>query len=1206
MTIAAWAPHRARSRRLATRGVLGAALAVLVVGAALAGTPARASAESGEAAGAETVTTVLQPGWNMVGWLGPEAPVTDLFEAIPALERVSAWDAAEQRYRRRGRNSTPRYALAVVEPGMGLWLELGGDVPFQWTRPASATSVLLSLQAGRNLVGWAGRDETAIEEATSRFGDSLARAWQWDAKTQAYKQYRPGAARSSSAIAGLDHGDGLFVELTADARWWQPGRAPAPVVFLGDVPEERQAEIRGWLDDTRAVFAERWGVQAPFASYVGDLESLTETYVQVRGGPPPENLCANAGSGTVFARVGCLWAGTYAHEYFHILQQSLSARRWGSAPTWIVEGSASWAGAVYLGVTSDELTLSEHLDRHLDGDISVLIRRHLPALEEIDEYDAFHSRGTFAYRLGFLATDWLVDHSSGEAVLDFFRTLSGDGTWEEAFESAFGIASSDFHEEFEAYRAAVAPPLPHLTDDSDEPALVLLGEVSPEGEAAVRATFANVQTFFSERFAAGTADHTVYAGGGEALAEVHLRVYGTELPEDFCSRARAGVVATIDPTCGDAPLHHIDRYHWAAIRERLAPRASLPEAPDGHDRRGPRWLLLATDSYLEEAYEVQSGRATWGEIRRGQVVRASRLPQRLSSLETYDDATVAGYWDARALAFLAGEWLAERAGEPAIVEYYRALPSSANWQEAFEAAFGLSVTDFDSAFEVYRTAVAPPLPHLADDSEEPVLVLAGEMSPEEEAAVRATFEQVQTFFSERFAAGTADHTVYVGGGEALAEVHLRVYGTELPEDFCSRVSVGVAATIDTTCRDAPPHYIDRYHWDAIRERLAPWAALPEVPDGHDRRGPRWLLLATDSYLEEAYEVQSRRATWGEIRRGQIARASRLAQRLSSLETYDDATAAGYWDARALAFLAGEWLAERAGDPAIIEYYRVLPSSANWQEAFEAAFGLSVTDFDSAFEAYRTVVAPPLPHLIDDSDEPVLVLVGHVWPHEQATARARLAQVQSFFGERFAAGTAQYTYYVGRGEALAEVYGRLEGTAPPGSVCSARRIGMYVIRGLRCSSSLDRYHWSEILGRLAPASSLPDVPEGHDRRGPRWLTIATERYVTYAYQAEAEGASLDEIRRDQISHARRIARRLSTIETTDDLNAAGARETLALAFLAGEWLAERAGDPAIIEYYRVLPSSANWQEAFEAAFGLSVTHFDVAFEAYRAEVAPPLE
>ena len=31
-------------------------------------------------------------------------------------------------------------------------------------------------------------------------------------------------------------------------------------------------------------------------------------------------------------------------------------------------------------------------------------------------------------------------------------------TWEEAFESAFGIGVDEFYEEFEAYRAEVAPP----------------------------------------------------------------------------------------------------------------------------------------------------------------------------------------------------------------------------------------------------------------------------------------------------------------------------------------------------------------------------------------------------------------------------------------------------------------------------------------------------------------------------------------------------------------------------------------------------------------------------------------------------------------------------------------------------------------------------------------------------------------------------
>ena len=38
----------------------------------------------------------------------------------------------------------------------------------------------------------------------------------------------------------------------------------------------------------------------------------------------------------------------------------------------------------------------------------------------------------------------------------------------------------------------------------------------------------------------------------------------------------------------------------------------------------------------------------------------------------------------------------------------------------------------------------------------------------------------------------------------------------------------------------------------------------------------------------------------------------------------------------------------------------------------------------------------------------------------------------------------------------------------------------------------------------------------------------------------------------------------------------------------------------------VPESSTWQEAFEGAFGLTVDEFHKAFEAYRAEVAPPSE
>ena len=68
----------------------------------------------------------------------------------------------------------------------------------------------------------------------------------------------------------------------------------------------------------------------------------------------------------------------------------------------------------------------------------------------------------------------------------------------------------------------------------------------------------------------------------------------------------------------------------------------------------------------------------------------------------------AGFWEARALAFLAAGRLVARAGEPALFAYYRALPSSANWGEAFETVFGITADEFYEAFEPYLAEVAPP------------------------------------------------------------------------------------------------------------------------------------------------------------------------------------------------------------------------------------------------------------------------------------------------------------------------------------------------------------------------------------------------------------------------------------------------------------------------------------------------------------------
>ena len=73
-----------------------AAFAVLLLGAAAASPPDVAASSEPDAA--DTITTALYPGWNLVGWLGPGTPTSELFDAIPALRQVSAWDAEAQAY----------------------------------------------------------------------------------------------------------------------------------------------------------------------------------------------------------------------------------------------------------------------------------------------------------------------------------------------------------------------------------------------------------------------------------------------------------------------------------------------------------------------------------------------------------------------------------------------------------------------------------------------------------------------------------------------------------------------------------------------------------------------------------------------------------------------------------------------------------------------------------------------------------------------------------------------------------------------------------------------------------------------------------------------------------------------------------------------------------------------------------------------------
>ena len=295
--------------------------------------------------------------------------------------------------------------------------------------------------------------------------------------------------------------------------------------------------------------------------------------------------------------------------------------------------------------------------------------------------------------------------------------------------------------------------------------------------------------------------------------------------------------------------------------------------------------------------------------------------------------------------------MAERAGEAALFDYHRRVRTAADWQDAFAGAFGMSIEDFYAAFGAYRTEAFPPLPHLADDRTEAVLVVVDGVPADTATAVREEFENVQSFFRDRFQA-EAEFTMYVAPDEETA-------------------SATVPGTLDLTCRTLPregvmvvslercgdPLEFDYIYIYGLVRELA--YTQPGSPSGSSEGwAPRWFDEGAFTYAEVAYGEAARVLVAGDFRNRAVTTAAATAAQIATLQLHDDEHAVGTRETQALGFLAVEWLADHAGDLAVFDYYRRLPEATSRDEAFEGAFGLTFEEFYEQFEAYREALEAP--------------------------------------------------------------------------------------------------------------------------------------------------------------------------------------------------------------------------------------------------------
>ena len=455
-----------------------------------------------------TTATRLEPGLNLVGWVGEPTPVSQLFRQIPQLEGIWAWDAELREWIVAAPNA-PEWlgGLGRVTAGMGLHMQLGGDEPFLWRRSTEPTRGLVKLRTGWNLVAWSGADGAAIGDVVKGIGWSLRTVRRWDAANQQWGTWTS-PERSAQVIAntgpdqdagndaerpGIRRGEALWIEVARAVDWLQPTDILPRLVFPGGASQALQSRVREDLRATLSFFRDQYSIQAEpdFTVYVAKNADALIDAQKDDGEEIDDSRAASirdlwnrtggwAGLGIVVKQ--SQWPGglsdgeiawgryTVTHEYFHVMQrQLLGSASWrilgvpldavmqqsvllAGVSTWLVEGTASWV------VDEHRVLDGERTWGDLRADYSSRITTDTPALRSSEIENA-----TWQYTLGWLAIDRLTADTDSDSPVEFWRRFAPTGIgshgrwastlgWQTTFEDVSGQTVSEFYADFDTWQ----------------------------------------------------------------------------------------------------------------------------------------------------------------------------------------------------------------------------------------------------------------------------------------------------------------------------------------------------------------------------------------------------------------------------------------------------------------------------------------------------------------------------------------------------------------------------------------------------------------------------------------------------------------------------------------------------------------------------------------------------------------------------------
>ena len=413
----------------------------------------------------------LQPGANLIGWLGEALPVERLREEIPAVTAVESWNPLAQRF-------APAEAL---EPGRGYLIVLSGDEPIQWEPPEDPVLGTVRLRRGRNLVAWVGPDGWTIDRVVQGVGSSFLRA-EWSDHV-----YRPADSDSVVGLPTVKRGAAIWIEVSRNVNWLQPTGKEPTIRFSVGAPAGLKAQVESDLQTVIQFYREYFGLEADATQFIVFIPSDVEALIDMYQRDAPEQVATEESRASLrsfygmhggWVSLGKLvviqalnWYEDHepsgprrrvqsrrhlvAHEYAHVLQHQLRSFGDGASPSdttqWLVEGTATWA---------------EHMLYHWDGRSSRerLRANALAAVAGASQRPLQDDLRSERYRLGLVASLLLAERARDDSIWEFWRLLTPtwfgprdrwriDPPWEDAFAAAFGVGADEFYREFEQWRA---------------------------------------------------------------------------------------------------------------------------------------------------------------------------------------------------------------------------------------------------------------------------------------------------------------------------------------------------------------------------------------------------------------------------------------------------------------------------------------------------------------------------------------------------------------------------------------------------------------------------------------------------------------------------------------------------------------------------------------------------------------------------------